>query len=444
MINIFFIFIFVFFLTSCSFDNKSGIWQSENETSQKKISKGVFDEFKKFNSTNNSFNKIVLLDKDFKFQLTKARKNKNWKDIFFNKNNNLNNFTYNNKFKLERKSKKISKYEINQNILYENGNFITSDSIGNLLIYSTENNNFLHKFNFYKKKYKKIKKKLNIIVEENIVYVSDNIGFMYAYDYVRKKIIWAKNFKVPFRSNLKIIKNNLAAANQNNNLYIIDKNSGGNLKLIPTEETIIKNNFINNLSTDGKNLYFLNTYGSLYSIDIDSKRINWFINLNQSLELNPSNLFFGNQIVLENSKIVVSSNNFTYVLDSKNGSIIYKKNFSSLLKPIINNDYLFLLSKNNLLISMDLRNGKILFSHDLNGEISNFLETKKKVTKFRNIAFINDGLLIFLKNSYILQLSVNGKIQRIVKLPSKINTNPIFIKNQILFADNNNKITVMN
>ena len=444
MKNNFFVFLFVFFLTACSFDNKSGIWQNKNETPQKKISKGVFDEFKKISSTNNSFNKIVLLDKDFKFQITKARENENWNDIFFNKNNNLNNFTYNNEFKLERKSRKISKYEVNQNLLYENDNFITSDSNGNLLIYSTENNNILHKFNFYKKKYKKIKKKLNIIVERNIVYVSDNIGFLYAYDYIRKKIIWAKNFKVPFRSNLKIVNDKLAAANQNNNLYIIDKNSGGNLKLIPTEETTIKNNFINNLSADEKNLYFLNTYGSLYSIEIDSKKINWFINLNQSLELNPSNLFFGNQIVLENSKIVVSSNNFTYVLDSKNGSIIYKKNFSSLVKPIINNDYLFLISKNNLLISMDLRNGKILFSHDLNDEISNFLGSKKKVAKFKNIAFINDGLLIFLKNSFVLQLSINGKIKKVIKLPSKINTHPIFIKNQILFADSNNKITVMN
>ena len=84
----------------------------------------------------------------------------------------------------------------------------------------------------------------------------------------------------------------LAVANQNNNLYIIDKNSGDNLKLIPTEETIIKNNFINNLSADDENLYFLNTYGSLYCIEIDSNKINWFINLNQSIELNPSNLFF--------------------------------------------------------------------------------------------------------------------------------------------------------
>ena len=96
---------------------------------------------------------------------------------FFSKNNNLKNFKYSNEFKLIYKSRKISKYDINQNLLYENDNFITSDTNGNLLIYSVENNNILQKFNFYKKKYKKIKKKLNIIVEENIVYVSDNLGF---------------------------------------------------------------------------------------------------------------------------------------------------------------------------------------------------------------------------------------------------------------------------
>ena len=239
----------------------------------------------------------------------------------------MKNFKYSNEFKLIYKSRKISKYDINQNLLYENDNFITSDTNGNLLIYSVENNNILQKFNFYKKKYKNIKKKLNIIVEENIVYVSDNLGFLYAYDYEKNKIIWAKNFKIPFRSNLKIVKGKLAVANQNNNLYIIDKNSGDNLKLIPTEETIIKNNFINNLSADDENLYFLNTYGSLYCIEIDSNKINWFINLNQSIELNPSNLFFGNQIVIENNKLVVSSNDFTYILDLIMDQLFIKKIF---------------------------------------------------------------------------------------------------------------------
>ena len=130
----FFVIFYIFFLTSCSFDNKSGIWRSEDTSSQKKISKGVFDEFKKLNSANDNFNKIVLLDKNFKFKLTEATENEKWTDIFFNENNNLNNFKFNNEYKVKYKSRKISKYEINQNLLYENDNFITSDSNGNLLI----------------------------------------------------------------------------------------------------------------------------------------------------------------------------------------------------------------------------------------------------------------------------------------------------------------------
>ena len=76
----FFIIFYIFFFTSCSLDNKSGIWKSE-DTSSQKISKD-FDEFKKLNSANNNFNKIVLLDKNFKFKLTKATENENGQ-IFF-------------------------------------------------------------------------------------------------------------------------------------------------------------------------------------------------------------------------------------------------------------------------------------------------------------------------------------------------------------------------
>jgi hypothetical protein len=49
-------------------------------------------------------------------------------------------------------------------------------------------------------------------------------------------------------------------------LFFFNKKNGEILKLIPTEETIIKNKFINNLSLN-KKIFFLNTYGSLYSID---------------------------------------------------------------------------------------------------------------------------------------------------------------------------------
>ena len=69
------------------------------------------------------------------------------------------------------------------------------------------------------KKYKKIEKKLNIALDKNILFVSDNLGYLYSYDYNANKILWAKNFKIPFRSNLKLLNNKIIAANQNNDLF---------------------------------------------------------------------------------------------------------------------------------------------------------------------------------------------------------------------------------
>ena len=62
-----------------------------------------------------------------------------------------------------------------------------------------------------------------MIIQNDVIYVSDNLGYLYSYDYIKDKVIWAKNYKVPFRSNLKIKKNKLIAANQNNTLYFFNK-----------------------------------------------------------------------------------------------------------------------------------------------------------------------------------------------------------------------------
>ena len=105
--------------------------------------------------------------------------------------------------------------------------------------------------------------------------------------------------------------------------------------------------------------------------------INWFINLNETVNLNPGNLFDGSEIVSSKNKILVSSEYFTYVLDSFSGSIIYKVNFSSQTRPILFEDHLFLITRNNLLLVMNLANRKIIFSSDINQDISNYLNFRK-------------------------------------------------------------------
>ena len=84
-----------------------------------------------------------------------------------------------------------------------------------------------------------------------------------------------KNFKTPFRSNIKLIQNNLVTSNQNNDLFIIDKLKGNIVKQVPSERTIINNSFKNNIALSDKEILYLNTYGSLYSIENKNFKLKW-------------------------------------------------------------------------------------------------------------------------------------------------------------------------
>ncbi len=251
----FFYLIILLFLQNCSFDNKSGIWKNQNDTSVKK-NDDSFKEFKDLSLSKEPFNKEIPLKKGFKFTLPKIKTVLEWTDVYYQKNNNFSNFKYTNLNEKIFNSRKISKYKTNKDILFYDEKIITSDLRGNLIIFSIPDNKVLFKYNFYKKKYKNIKKTLNIILEGDLIYISDNIGYLYTFSLKEGKILWAKNYKVPFRSNLKISGNKLMAASQNNNLFFFDKFNGNILRSIPTEETIMTNKFVNNLSLSNEKLFF--------------------------------------------------------------------------------------------------------------------------------------------------------------------------------------------
>ncbi len=436
------ILILVLFLQNCSFDQKSGIWK--NDSSNTDTKNKIFKDFEKLSSPNKLFDRIIKVDKRFKFDLPETENNSEWHDIFFHKTNNIPNLSYSGIEKISFKSKKITRYNVNEYILYEDDNLILSDERGNLIIYSILEKKLIKKFNFYKKRFRAIKKKLNFVVYNGVVYVSDNLGYVYAFDYKKNSILWAKNYKIPFRSNLKIFDSKLVVSNQNNSLFFFDLTNGNQIKLIPTEDTIVKNKFINNISLNKINSLFLNTYGSLYAIDNDNIKINWFLNLNQSINLNPSNLYEGTPIINDGEKIVVSSKQYTYILDNISGSILHKKNFSTSIKPVIAKNFLFLITNNDLLISMNMETGKIIYSLNINQKISEFLNTKKKKVFYKNIFIANKKILIFLKNSYILTFNLYGKLEKINRLPAKLNTFPIFINGSIIYIDKNNKIIILN
>ena len=433
----------ILLLTNCSFDNKSGIWKNSSEKI-KKTNKN-FKDFKKIVLENeNFFNEVIEMNKDFKFFLTPPISSIQWNNFFYSSNNINDNFFYSDKNQITFNSGKLSRNKLNNNILFSRDLLISSDSKGNIIVYSIKFKRILHKYNFYKKKIKNIEKKLNYILEDSLLYVSDNIGYLYAYDYIENEIIWAKKFEVPFRSNLKVDGKKLFLADENNNLFIVESKNGNILRKIPSEEVLIKNDFVNNIAINKKDLFFLNNFGSLYSVNKDSLKINWFVNVNTSLKSNIDRLFSSNEIQIFNDNLIISTDNILQVLSTQNGSTKFKIPISSQISPIINKDYIFIVSNNNFLISIQISTGEIIYSYEINQLISEYFNSKKKKVKINLIRLINGKIFIFLNNSFVVKFNIEGKIIDIYKLPKKMNSHPIFIKNSLIYLNNRNKINILN
>ncbi len=431
--------IFIFSFSHCSFDNKSGIWKNNEAVDQKKVNR--FKDFETLYTEEKSFNKIIKPTNKLKILLDPIKITKKWPDEFFYESNN---FGYENQNELIFKSKKLSGHRVNDKILFDGENIILGDNKGNITVYSVNEKKTIFKYNFYKKKFKKIKKKLSLAIENNIIYTADNLGYLYSIDYRKKKLLWAKDLKIPFRSNLKLVKNKIIVADQNNTFYVFNKFNGSQLKFVPTEETIIKNDFINSIVLYKNSFIYLNTFGSLYSINNQNLEINWFSNLKRSFDLNPTDLFFSNPVIAFKDKIILSTDPYLYVLNIYNGSIIFKLPITSIVEPIVSGKNLFIITKDNLLVGINIDSGTIIYSVDIEQEIADFLDSKNKSIDIKSLSLANNNLLVFLNNSYLVSFRKNGKIEDIKKLKEKLGTFPIFIDKSILFLNNKNRLVVLN
>jgi outer membrane protein assembly factor BamB len=142
--------------------------------------------------------------------------------------------------------------------------------------------------------------------------------------------------------------------------------------------------------------------------------------------------------------VIIASDPYLYIVNSKTGSTIFKIAISSINKPIVAEDNLFLITKDNLIVCFDLKEAKIIYSLDIGNEIANFLKTKQKQININHVYLLNSSLFVFLNNSYLVKFDLNGSIIDIDKLKTKMVTNPIFINQSILYLDNNNKLVILN
>ena len=436
---------------SCSFDDKTGIWRdaattpvemqeisSLNENIQSRF-ETVFQKNQIFNEEINNLNNIPL-------ELDAPTSINNWVEKYGLETNNISNFLYSGDITRLQRSSKLSKRISNNNIIFYNKNLITSDHKGKIFTYSLNLKKKFVLYDFYKKKFKNFKKEIYLTVSNNVLYAADNLGYIYAIDLIDKSLVWAKNYGIPFRSNLKIIEEQIILANQDNTIYSINFKTGVKNWQFSTGQTSLKSDFENNFVIDkaNKNLFFLNTSGELYSISYVNKKVNWVVNFKNSSPTQDSNLFLSQPLILKNNNLIITTETGILSFNSTTGASNWSLPSNSIIKPILDTNFTYILSKNDLLICIENKSGKVLWSQN----IYKNLEEKivKKIGNFKEFNIFNNELNIFSKNGYMLSFDYNNGVFKSIKKISKsgISSEIVLLKNNMFLLDRNNRLLKFN
>ena len=84
-----------------------------------------------------------------------------------------------------------------------------------------------------------------------------------------------------------------------------------------------------------------------------------------------------------------------YVLNANNGSTIFKRPITSIVKPIVSGKNLFLITKDYLLVCIDLITNNVEYSINVNKEVAKYLNTKEKLVSIKSFEILNNKLHIF-------------------------------------------------
>ena len=445
-------------LVNCSFDNKTGIWKDastipvEVSASNTINNESANSRFEDVFVDKTIFNEEKKLTKNFNFKIEKALDNTDWPQEFASYTNNVSNIKYDDNKLLISKSPRLSKtlgkkYSTIKNTILYDEKIISYDHKGTIFVYSLESKKKILEFNFYKKVFKNYNKKIFLTVNENIIYAADNLGYVYAIDIDTKTIIWAKNFGIPFRSNIKYFDGQIFLANQDNVIYSINSISGEKNWQLSTSVTFLKSKFQNNIALDNlnNNVIYINTSGELYSLNYINQKINWVLNFKNYALKGDTDLFLSQPIAIKDGNLFVSTENALLNYSLLTGARKWSRSVAPILKPVITKNNVFTFTKNDLLICLDRKSGEIMWAKNIYSSI-NKIKYREKIGEIFNLTIANDNINLFTHEGYLLSFDFRDGTSKFFGKISKhgISSEPIFSKGNMFLTDGKNKILKFN
>ncbi len=432
MIRIFFI-LLIFIFNGCSFDNKSGIW-----TNDKNLKSEIKNE-----KTKNLFKKAEIIKDEFNsnFKINVPLKFKNNIEYGNNDNSRLN-------FNLDLK--KISRYKFSKidnfnyfdpTLVFYNDDLIFFDNKGSIIRFNN-NSKIIWKKNYYNKNEKKTLPILNLSVKKKILIVTDSLSKFYALNLDNGEIIWDKNHKVTFISEIKIDDDKFYVVDANNIIYCFSLIDGSKIWEFSTDFELLKSQKKLSIIFDNEKIYFNNSVGNIYSLDKNNGNLVWVTYTKDTNNFLQSFLLKTSKLQMDKDNLYFSNNqNSFFSVEKNSGFVNWKQNINSEIKPIIVENLIFSISTEGLLFILEKNSGNIL-------RITNVFDqyNKRKRDKIRPTGMIIDidSIFITLNNGKMIIVNIgDGKTQSSLNVSRSRISQPFINKNYI-FTVKDNEIIRLN
>tara|TARA_Y100000590_G_scaffold316691_1_gene358183 strand:- start:380 stop:1678 length:1299 start_codon:yes stop_codon:yes gene_type:complete len=420
-----FIIIVLFFFNNCSFNENSKIWKDkENKLEIDKKTTKVFVEDK---VNVNEFNQNLKLD----ILSIKINNKKNDNQNELGLQNYKGQLTKIGSFKFS-KLEEINQFDF-EPIFLKNG-IIFFDKKGSIVRYDNSHK-VIWKKNHYSKAEKKLKPKLNFLVDGQNLLVADSIAKYYSVNISNGKLNWSKNNEYPFNSSIKKYKDKIFVVDYKNTLRCYKIKDGSECWNLQTEDSFTISNTKYSLIILNDNVIFNNSIGDITAVDIETGLITWQLPTQSSSIINETYNFKTSKIVSDGNSVFFSNNkNQFYSIDSKTGTTNWINKVNSNMRPILVGNIIFTISNEGYLYLIDKNKGNIIRITDL------FLNYKgKKRKNIYPIGFVIGNENLFLTNSdgkMIVAGIEDGKQIKIQKVSSGFVSEPFIFNNNLYLVRN--------
>jgi len=422
----------LFFLNHCSLNESSRIWKDKSQKieNQKNVKK-VFSEDKKI---------TTVFNKELNLGLTKIN---TYNKIIDNKNDyGFQDFNGSiNKIGSYKFSKLDDITQLDFKPIFLIDGLIFFDKKGAIIRYD-DRQKVLWKKNYYSKFEKRLKPKLNFILNGDNLLVADNIAKYYSININSGELNWSKNNIYPFNSEIKKIKNKIFVVDYKNTLRCYYVNDGSECWNLQTEDSFTISDSKFSLIIINNMVVFSNSIGDITAVDSETGLIIWQLPTQNSNIVNETYSFKISKLVSDGKSIFFSNNkNEFYSIDVRTGTTNWINEINSNLTPIINDNLLFTISNNGYLHVVDKNKGNILRITDL---YINYKTKKRKNINPTGFAIGNKKLYLTNTDGKMIIADLNfGNVIGIKKIAGSFTSRP-FIFNQNLFILRNGSIVKYN